>query len=102
MDSIGDLLRGVLPPGPPAADELTATCACWRTVAGDRARHAWPARITRDRVLVVNATSAVWAQELTMAAPDLLSELARGGCEFARLRVVVGPVPGAPMPVPEA
>ena len=93
MDRIGNLLRRALPAAPDGADELTQICAAWREVAGERISEAWPARITRDRTLVINATSAVWAQELTMLGGELLDGLAARGFELARLRVVVGPVP---------
>ena len=93
MDAIGNLLRRALPAAPDSADELTQICAAWRTVAGARISEAWPARLTRDRTLVINATSAVWAQELTMLGDELLAGLASHGCAIARLRVVVGPVP---------
>ncbi len=93
MDKIGDLMRRALPAPPAAADELTQICTAWRAVAGARIAEAWPARLTRDRTLVINATSAVWAQELTMLGEELLAGLAAHGCEIARLRVVVGPVP---------
>ena len=93
MEPIGKLLRRSLPSAPDGADELAQVCAAWREVAGERIAEAWPARITRDRTLVVNATSAVWAQELTMLGGELLEGLAARGCAIAQLRVVVGPVP---------
>ncbi len=93
MDAIGNLLRRALPAAPDGADELTQICVAWRAVAGARISEAWPARVTRDRTLVINATSSVWAQELTMLGDELLAGLAAHGCEVARLRIVVGPVP---------
>ena len=93
MDAIGNLLRRALPAAPDGADELTRICVAWRSVAGARISEAWPARVTRDRTLVINATSSVWAQELTMLGDELLAGLVSHGCEVARLRIVVGPVP---------
>jgi predicted nucleic acid-binding Zn ribbon protein len=68
-----------------ALDGLTATLApattlarvqeVWERVAGAAIAAAAHPATERDGVLTVKCEAAVWAQELTMMAPDLLPKL---------------------------
>jgi hypothetical protein len=94
MKAIGDLLDGALPPersGGPLVPVLRA----WPAAVGPEiARHARPARRTRDGDLVVHCSDAGWAQTLTMMATDLTARLATElGADAPRsLRFRVGTV----------
>ena len=66
----------------------------WREAVGEAiARNAWPARIQRDGTLLVHASSAAWAFELTQLEPSIRDRL--GGMVAGRLRFVPGPLPEA-------
>ena len=83
------------------APGLTEVVAAWPDVAGPTvAAHAWPARFTRDRTLIVHAESATWAFELTQLAPLVLERLRTALAELAPsgLRFAVGPLPSAEAP----
>ena len=54
------------------------------------ARNAWPARVNRDRTLVVHCADSVWAFELGQRAAEIATRLG-----VPRLRFVPGPVPEA-------
>ncbi len=76
------------------ADIVTA----WPTAVGDAiARHAWPARLSREGGLTVHTSSSAWAFELSHLAPDLLGRLRAELAESApkSLRFVPGPLPEA-------
>ena len=93
MKQIGELLRGVLPEKPASATALDGICRSWSTVLGERAADAWPTRLTKDRRLIVNASSSVLSNELTYEAQSLVAALNELGCDLTGLRIVVGPVP---------
>jgi predicted nucleic acid-binding Zn ribbon protein len=60
----------------------------WREAVGELvAEQAYPTS-ERDGVVVVTCSSSVWAQELTLMAPDLLERLnaALGGQNVRELR----------------
>lgn len=68
----------------------------WPGVVGEAiSRHAWPARLGRDRVLHVSVSSSPWAFELTQLTAELLAKLrdTLGGDAPAGLRFAVGPLP---------
>ena len=60
--------------GPSAA--MAEIVAAWPGAVGEAiAENAWPARLTRDGTLVVNASSSVWAFELTQLSADIRARL---------------------------
>jgi predicted nucleic acid-binding Zn ribbon protein len=65
MKRLGDDVQralGRLGPG----SSIGALVEAWPAAVGeDVARHAWPARMSRDRTLIVNTSSSAWAFELT-------------------------------------
>ncbi|MCA9597778.1 MAG: DUF721 domain-containing protein [Myxococcales bacterium] len=63
----------------------------WRSVVGERiARSATPGRIYK-KTLTVRVASAVWAQELSFLADDLLARLRKAGVDVSELRFRVAP-----------
>ena len=90
-------LEGVLAGAEPAT-LLARAQALWQEAAGPAlAPFAGPSS-EREGVLTVSCESAVWAQELELLAPDLLTRLnaglaATGAGTVTRLRFVVGSPP---------
>ena len=71
---LGDLLDGFrtgLAPGSP----LAAVQGVWNDLVGDRIAAKTEVVDERDGVLVVECSSAVWAQELELMGPRILSRL---------------------------
>jgi hypothetical protein len=111
VERIGDLLDGSLPPDRPGGALVPVLRAWPEAVGPEIARHARPARRTRDGDLVVHCSDAAWAQTLTLMAGELIARLAAalGGDAPRALRFRVGTVappsegerPAAPPP-PEA
>lgn len=98
MDAIGDLLDGAVPPERPGT-ALVAVLRAWPEVVGPEiARHARPARRTREGDLLVHCSDAAWTQTLTMMAPELTARLAAAlGDDAPRgLRFRVGTVATRP------
>lgn len=65
----------------------------WGTIVGDRlARESHPAGVDRG-VLLLRASSAAWAAQLTFLEGDILHRANRAvpGLGMSRLRVVLGP-----------
>ncbi|MSO58215.1 MAG: DUF721 domain-containing protein [Thermoleophilia bacterium] len=82
-----------------------ALVAAWPGVVGAAtARSAWPARLAADGTLHVATASAVWAQELTLLAPEILKRLREAAPTAAPtgLRFAPGPLPALPPPPQEA
>ena len=76
MDAIGELLEGALPEDRPGG-ALVPVLRAWADAVGPEiARHASPARRTKDGALVVHTSDAGWAQALTLMADDLVGKLA--------------------------
>jgi hypothetical protein len=103
MERLGDEVRGSLrAAGVPDAGLLADVTRVWPAAVGPGiAAAAWPARIGRDETLHVNATSSVWAFELTRLEDDIRTRLAAslpGVVVPPRIRFSAGPVPatGAP------
>jgi hypothetical protein len=72
--------------------------AAWPDAVGAAiARNAWPARLSREGVLHVNASSSAWAFELGQLAQDLVGRLREELGESApkALRFSPGPLPEA-------
>jgi predicted nucleic acid-binding Zn ribbon protein len=87
-------LDSVLPNVAPAT-LLARVQAVWSEVAGPRLAAAAAPVSERDGVVTVACESGVWAQELDLLAPDLLTglESALGGRLVTKLRFVVSSEP---------
>jgi hypothetical protein len=95
MDPIGDELKSELSRFGPQGG-IGDTVAAWPDAVGTEiARHAWPARFTRDGTLLVNTRDAVWGFELTQRAAEISSRLPTK----PKLKFAPGPLPEA---TPEA
>jgi len=91
MEPIGDELRGELARFGPQGG-IGDTVAAWPGAVGDEiARHAWPARFTRDGTLLVNTRDAVWGFELTQRAAEISARLPTK----PKLKFAPGPLPEA-------
>ena len=91
MEPIGDELRSELARFGPQGG-IGDTVAAWPSAVGDEiARHAWPARFTRDGTLLVNTRDAVWGFELTHRAAEISARLPTK----PRLKFAPGPLPEA-------
>lgn len=93
--TVGRELRRLGPGGD--APGMAEIVRVWQDVVGEAvARHAWPARLARDRTLHVAAASSTWAFELGRLAPDILERLrgALGNDAPAALRFAPGLLPG--------
>ena len=91
---LSNALDSVLPDVAPAT-LLAQVQAAWKELAGDRIAEAAAPVSERDGVVTVACESGVWAQELELLGPDLLTSLeaALGGRSVTKLRFVVGSVP---------
>ena len=91
---LSNALDNVLPDVAPAT-LLAQVQAAWKEVAGDRMAAAATPVSERDGVVTVACESGVWAQELDLLAPDLLSRLeaALGARSVTRLRFVTSSAP---------
>jgi hypothetical protein len=98
LEPLGAVLDGALPPTADRAADVSAIARRWPAAVGEAiAREAWPARLTADGELVVHASAAVWASELTHLEGDLRGRLEAVGIVPApRLRFTVGSVPRRP------
>ncbi|MCU0693896.1 MAG: DUF721 domain-containing protein [Polyangiaceae bacterium] len=89
----------------------------WRGIVGQRiADRSWPQRLDADGTLVVQVSSSVWAQELSLLSGTIMDRLAPLGLRARQLRFAVGRVTPqrrgptrfehrrveAPAPLPEA
>jgi hypothetical protein len=91
MDPLGDELRSELSRFGPQGG-IGDTVAAWPAAVGaEIARHAWPARFTRDGTLLVNTRDAVWGFELTQRAAEISSRLPTK----PKLKFAPGPLPEA-------
>jgi hypothetical protein len=112
MDRIGEAVRRELGRfGTTGA--MADLVGAWPEAVGETvARNAWPARLSRDGVLHVNADSSAWAFELQQLESEIAGRLREilGEAAPNRLRFVPGrlPEPLAPpeerrvKPLPEA
>jgi len=91
MDPLGDELRSELARFGPQGG-IGDTVAAWPAAVGEEiARHAWPARFTRDGTLLVNTRDAVWGFELTQRAAEISERLPTR----PKLKFAPGPLPEA-------
>ena len=92
--ALSNALEGVVRDVAPAT-LLARVQGVWSEVAGPRLAAAAAPVSERDGVVTVACESGVWAQELDLLAPDLLSGLegALGARVVTRLRFVVGSGP---------
>jgi hypothetical protein len=87
------------------AGRMADVVATWPAVVGETvAANAWPARVTRDGTLRVNAASSTWAFELQQLETEIATRLreALGEAAPARLRFTPGPLPEPVVEDPEA
>ena len=91
---LSDALDNVLPDMAPAT-LLAQVQAAWKEVAGDRLAAAAAPVSERDGVVTVACESGMWAQELDLLGPDLLTRLetALGTRSVTKLRFVAGSPP---------
>jgi len=87
------------------ADEaaVDAIVRAWPTVVGETVvRNAWPARLSREGTLHVNASSSTWAFELGRLAETILEQLraALGNAAPTAVRFAPGPLPEPPAEPP--
>jgi hypothetical protein len=112
MDRIGDAVRHELGRFG-TTGEMADLVSAWPEAVGETvARNAWPARLSRDGVLHVNAGSSAWAFELQQLESEIAGRLREvlGEAAPARLRFVPGRLPEPPVtaeerrvtPLPEA
>jgi hypothetical protein len=97
MERIGDTIRSELGRFG-TTGEMTDLVAAWPQAVGETvARNAWPARLSRDRTLHVNASSSAWAFELQQLESEISGRLQEvlGGAAPSKLRFVPGPLPEA-------
>jgi Dna[CI] antecedent, DciA len=91
MEPIGSELRSELSRFGPQGG-IGDTVAAWPAAVGaEIARHAWPARFTRDGTLLVNTRDAVWGFELTQRAAEISERLPTK----PKLKFAPGPLPEA-------
>jgi hypothetical protein len=75
-----------------AKKQLPMPLATWRAAVGPRiADRTRPVALERD-VLVVKVATSVWANELSMLAPELIAKLATFGIQVKALKFRVGPL----------
>jgi hypothetical protein len=103
MDRIGDAVGRELGRFG-TTGEMADLVSVWPEAVGETvARNAWPARISRDGVLHVNAGSSAWAFELQQLESEIVGQLREvlGKAAPARLRFVPGRLPEPPVPAEE-
>lgn len=95
LEALSDVIGIALPETSGRVADVAAIARRWPEAVGEAiAREAWPARLTPDGELVVHASSAVWASELSLLARQLQARLeAVGIVPTPTLRFSVGAVP---------
>lgn len=76
-------------PYPPPVDLVV-----WAKLAGAAIARRSEPRSLRDGVLIVQVTSAAWAQELSFLQSSLVEKLKQAGYAVRELRFRTGPLPG--------
>ena len=98
MERLGSQLRKELARFGPAT-AVARVVDVWSSAVGSAvARNAWPARVGRDGTLHVATSSAAWAFELGLLAPQIAERLAEAlGADAPRaFRFTPGRVPEPP------
>jgi hypothetical protein len=95
LEPLGEVIGVAIPESAGRAAEVAAIARRWPEAVGEAiAREAWPARLTPDGELVVHASGAVWASELSLLSRQLQGRLEAVGIVPApTLRFTVGAVP---------
>jgi hypothetical protein len=104
MEGLDGEIREVLARFGPQAG-MPELLAAWPEAVGPMvAANAWPARIAQDGTLHVNTSASAWAFELGQLGPEILGRLREklGDAAPQALRFVVGHLPEAAGPTPEA
>ena len=105
MERIGGDVKRELGRFGPADGDMVWIVRAWPGAVGETvARNAWPARLSRDGTLHVNASSSTWAFELGRLAEAILEALRAKLGEGAPpvLKFVPGPIPEPAPPPSEA
>lgn len=101
MERIGGEVRRELGRFGPVDSDMVGIVRAWPDAVGETvARNAWPARLSRDGTLHVNASSSTWAFELGRLAEAILEQLRAklGAAAPPALKFAPGPIPEAPPP----
>lgn len=101
MERIGGAVKHELGRFGPVDGEMVEIVRAWPEAVGETvARNAWPARLSREGTLHVNASSSTWAFELGRLGEAILEQLRAKLGEAAppALRFVPGPIPEAAPP----
>jgi hypothetical protein len=95
LEPLGEVIGVAIPESAGRAAEVAAIARRWPEAVGEAiAREAWPARLTPDGELVVHASGAVWASELSLLSRQLQARLEAVGIVPApTLRFTAGAVP---------
>ena len=70
----------------------------WRRALGDRIAQRSEPESVRGTTLTVLVASSVWAQELSLLAPEIIQRLQRAGVSVSELRWRVGQLPPSTSP----
>jgi hypothetical protein len=103
VERIGDTVRQELKRFG-SSGSMADVVSAWPGLVGEQvAANAWPARISRDGTLHVNASSSAWAFELGQLEGEILPRLqeALGAAAPKRLRFAPGPLPELSREPPE-
>ena len=95
LEPLSEVIGVAIPESAGRAAEVAAIARRWPEAVGEAiAREAWPARLTPEGELVVHASGAVWASELSLLSRQLQGRLEAVGIVPApTLRFTVGSVP---------
>ena len=114
MDKLNEILSGEKSLSKKSRFNVPIQGHVWEAAVGTRvARRAQPWKLSRG-TLVVRVSSATWANELSLLAPDILQQLQQRGIQVKQLRFSVGKLmrdahvprlpprrPPPPKPLPE-
>lgn len=90
MDKLDQILAGEKSLSKKSRFQVPVQPHIWEAAVGTRvARRAQPWKLARG-TLVVRVSSATWANELSLLAPEILEQLQQRGVEARNLRFSVG------------
>ena len=99
MEPVGDEVARELSRFGPTSG-LAPVVEAWTDAVGTEiARNAWPARLSRDGTLHVNARDSIWAFELTSRAEEIRNRL--GALAPPRISFAPGPLAEGAVAPPE-